>query len=286
MATVAVTCIKNGRTDSFGMPLIAGTYYPAVEINTANSLWSAGYVSVADASVFDQDPLAGTSPLDDFNVARSIAISRQPIETAANLAAELAAIGGGGSGGGGTFTESGTCTYGGGNVTITLPNALSGATLTLTPQTGAVGVDYSGDGGTTWIAVYGGDVDADTVITVGAICTDIRLRPIASGADIDYSVTARGAHLSWTGSITFAGGNEIVDLAQSISGATAYIYPSAGEVGIDYTADDTVNGSSSWTAVIGGDIGMDDSVTFGQVITGVRFRPIAAGAAADYLIRI
>ena len=93
MATVAVTCIKNGRTDSFGRPLIAGTYYPAVEINTANALWNAGYVSVADASVFDQDPLAGTNPLDDFNVARSIAISRQPIETAANLAAELASIG-------------------------------------------------------------------------------------------------------------------------------------------------------------------------------------------------
>jgi hypothetical protein len=93
MVAVAVTCIKNGRTDSFGIPLIAGTYYPAVEINTANALWSAGYVSVADASVFDQDPLAGTSPLDDFNVARSIAISRQPIKTAANLAAELALIG-------------------------------------------------------------------------------------------------------------------------------------------------------------------------------------------------
>ena len=93
MVAVAVTCIKNGRTDSFGRPLIAGTYYPAVEINTANALWNAGYVSVADASVFDQEPLAGTSPLDDFNVARSIAISRQPIETAANLSAELAAIG-------------------------------------------------------------------------------------------------------------------------------------------------------------------------------------------------
>jgi hypothetical protein len=93
MVAVAVTCIKNGRADSFGIPLIAGTYYPAVEINTANALWNAGYVSVADASVFDQDPLSGTSPLDDFNVARSIAISRQPIETAANLAAELAALG-------------------------------------------------------------------------------------------------------------------------------------------------------------------------------------------------
>jgi hypothetical protein len=89
MNDVFVTCIKNGRVDSFGIPLIAGTYYPAVEINTANALWNAGYVSVADASVFDQDPLSGTSPLDDFNVARSIAISRQPIETAANLAAEL-----------------------------------------------------------------------------------------------------------------------------------------------------------------------------------------------------
>jgi hypothetical protein len=92
MANVAVTCIKNGRSDSFGRPLVSGTYYPSVEIETAKALWNSGYVSVADASVFDQDPLAGTSPLDDFNVARALSLSRQPAQTSANLAAELAAI--------------------------------------------------------------------------------------------------------------------------------------------------------------------------------------------------
>jgi hypothetical protein len=94
MANVAVTCIKNGRSDSFGRPLVSGTYYPSVEIETAKALWNSGYVSVADASVFDQDPLAGTSPLDDFNIARALSLSRQPAQTSANLAAELAALGG------------------------------------------------------------------------------------------------------------------------------------------------------------------------------------------------
>jgi len=93
MANVAVTCIKNGRSDSFGRPLVSGTYYPSVEIETAKALWNSGYVSVADASVFDQDPLAGTSPLDDFNIARALSLSRQPEQTSANLAAELAALG-------------------------------------------------------------------------------------------------------------------------------------------------------------------------------------------------
>lgn len=94
MDTIAVTCIKNGRTDSFGRPLVSGTYYPAVEINTAEALWVSGYVSVEDPSVFDQDPLAGTSPLDDFNVARALSLTRQPQQTGANLAAELAAMAG------------------------------------------------------------------------------------------------------------------------------------------------------------------------------------------------
>lgn len=93
MATVAVTCIKNGRSDSFGRPLVSGTYYPSVEIETAKALWNSGYVSVADASVFDQDPLAGTSPLDDFNVARALALTRQPEQSRAIISAELAAVG-------------------------------------------------------------------------------------------------------------------------------------------------------------------------------------------------
>lgn len=92
MTTVAVTCIKNGRTDTFGRPLVSGTYYPEIDREHARSLWNSGFVSVADTSVFDDDPLSGTSPLGDFNVARAIAISRQPEQTGANLAAELAAI--------------------------------------------------------------------------------------------------------------------------------------------------------------------------------------------------
>ena len=56
MATVAVTCIKNGRTDVFGRPLIAGTIYPEIDIDVARSLWLSGFVSVADPSVFSSPP--------------------------------------------------------------------------------------------------------------------------------------------------------------------------------------------------------------------------------------
>lgn len=212
----------------------------------------------------------------------------QPTQTGANLSAELAIVGisGGGSSGGGTYTASGTVTYAGGNVTIALPHALAGATLTLTPTVGEIGVDYSGDGGTTWIAVYGGNVSTDTTITINAIATDIRLRPIASGATAGYSVLATGAHISWSGSITFAGGNVIVDLSQTVPSLTVYVFPSAGEIGVDYTGDAAPGIGSNWIAAAGGNIGTDDSIQFNTAVTGIRFRPIAAGAAADYLVRV
>lgn len=285
MTTVAVTCIKNGRTDTFGRPLVSGTYYPEIDREHARSLWNSGFVSVADTSVFDDDPFAGTSPLEDYNVARSLLVSSNPAETAAIVASEMALVGTT-SGGGGLFSVSGSVTYAGGNVTVTFPNALSGATLTLTPTVGEIGVDYSGDGGTTWIAVYGGNVSTDTTITINAIATDIRLRPIASGATAGYSVSATGAHVSWSGSITFAGGNVIVDLGQTVSLSTAYVYPSVGEIGVDYTGDASPGAGSNWIAVNGGNVIADTSVTAVTQVTGYRFRPIATGAAADYLVRI
>ena len=207
-------------------------------------------------------------------------------DTNAESAVLTTATGATGSGGGGTFTESGSVTFAGGNVTVTFPNALSGSTLTLTPTVGEIGVDYSGDGGTTWIAVYGGNVSVDTTVTINAIATDIRLRPIASGATAGYSVLATGAHLSWSGSITFAGGNVIVDMGQTVSLSTAYVYPSVGEIGVDYTGDETVGAGSNWIAVYGGNFSADDSVTRTGQTTGWRFRPIASGAAADYKVMI
>ena len=92
MATVAVTCIKNGRTDSVGNPLLSGVDY-TVEINLSKSLWQSGFVSVNDTSVFDDDPFAGTSPLEDYNVARSLLVSSNPAETAAIVASEMALVG-------------------------------------------------------------------------------------------------------------------------------------------------------------------------------------------------
>ena len=205
---------------------------------------------------------------------------------ATNLAAELAIAGvsGGGGGGGGTFSASGTATYSGGNVTIALPHAMAGATLILTPTVGEIGVDYSGDG-TNWIAVYGGDISTAQTITFDAVITHIRLRPIDTGASSAYSVTATGAHTVQSGSITFAGGNVIVALSNATSGATAYVYPSAGEIGVDYTGDASPNAGSTWIAVNGGNVIADASITALSVVTGFRFRPIASGAAADYLVR-
>ena len=93
MTTVAVTCIKNGRTDTFGRPLVSGTYYPEIDREHARSLWNSGFVSVADTSVFDDDPFAGTSPIEDYNVARSLLVSSNPAETAAIVASEMALVG-------------------------------------------------------------------------------------------------------------------------------------------------------------------------------------------------
>jgi hypothetical protein len=71
MNDVLVTCIKNGRFDRFGRPLVSGLSY-TLQWGLARDLWLAGYVSVTDSSVFD---------------ASSVDIRRP------NLAAELAAIG-------------------------------------------------------------------------------------------------------------------------------------------------------------------------------------------------
>ena len=284
MSDVLITCIKNGRTDSVGNPLLSGVDY-TVEINLAKSLWQSGFASVNDTSVFVDDPFAGTSPLEDYNVARSLLVSSNPAETAAIVASEMALVGTT-SGGGGLFSVSGSVTYAGGNVTVTFPNALSGATLTLTPTVGEIGVDYSGDDGTTWISVYGGNVSVATTITINAIATNIRLRPIASGATAGYAVSATGAHVSWSGSITYSGGNVIVDLDQAVSSLTAYIFPSVGAIGVDYTGDSAPGSGSNWIAAAGGDIGENDSIHFSAAVTGIRFRPIATGAAADYLVRV
>lgn len=52
MATVSVTCIKDGRSDKFGRPLVSGSSY-TIDYDLAFSLWEAGYISVANASIFN-----------------------------------------------------------------------------------------------------------------------------------------------------------------------------------------------------------------------------------------
>lgn len=190
-----------------------------------------------------------------------------------------------------TRTLSGTVVYADGNTLIDLGQPITGATMTVSPQTGAAGIDYTADAAPhvstgEWIAVYGGDVDANTQITFDAAITGIRIRPIASGADIDYTITAPGSKYYVTGAITFAGGNVLVALPTPMAGVSVFVLPSAGDIGVDYTADETPHVSTgAWTEVYGGDIATNDSIQITARITGIRFRPIATGASADYIVR-
>lgn len=190
-----------------------------------------------------------------------------------------------------TRTLSGTVIYADGNTLIDLGQPIAGATLTVSPQTGEAGIDYSADAVPhvstgEWVAVYGGNVSANSQITFGGTITAIRIRPIASGADIDYTITAPGTDYFATGAITFAGGNVLVTLPEPMSNVSAFVLPSAGAIGVDYTADVAPNVTTGyWTEVYGGDIIENSSIEFTSRITGIRFRPIAAGAAADYQVR-
>ena len=60
MANVTVTMLQSGRTDDWGRPLVAGNSY-SLDFDRAKSLWQAGFASVADPAVFDDDntPVAG-----------------------------------------------------------------------------------------------------------------------------------------------------------------------------------------------------------------------------------
>lgn len=60
MANVTVTMLQSGRTDDWGRPLVAGNSY-SLDFDRAKSLWQAGFASVADPIVFDDDntPVAG-----------------------------------------------------------------------------------------------------------------------------------------------------------------------------------------------------------------------------------
>lgn len=56
MATISATCIKSGRSDLFGRPIVLGVTYPSLDFDLAKSLWMSGHVSVADPSVFQSKP--------------------------------------------------------------------------------------------------------------------------------------------------------------------------------------------------------------------------------------
>lgn len=54
MSNVIVTILQSGRTDDWGLPLVAGNSY-SLEFDRAKSLWQAGFASVADPNIFEDD---------------------------------------------------------------------------------------------------------------------------------------------------------------------------------------------------------------------------------------
>lgn len=60
MSNVIITMLQSGRTDDWGLPLVAGNSY-SLEFDRAKSLWQAGFASVADPNIFEDDntPNAG-----------------------------------------------------------------------------------------------------------------------------------------------------------------------------------------------------------------------------------
>ena len=52
MNDVFVTCIKNGRSDQFGRPMVSGSSY-TLPWMLAKSLWQSGYVSHTSPAVFN-----------------------------------------------------------------------------------------------------------------------------------------------------------------------------------------------------------------------------------------
>lgn len=54
MSNVTVTILQNGRCDDYGIPLVAGSSY-SLDYDRAKSLWQAGFASVTDPNVFDDD---------------------------------------------------------------------------------------------------------------------------------------------------------------------------------------------------------------------------------------
>lgn len=51
---VTVTMLQSGRTDDWGRPLVAGSSY-SLDFDRARSLWQAGFASVADPAIFEDD---------------------------------------------------------------------------------------------------------------------------------------------------------------------------------------------------------------------------------------
>lgn len=86
-------------------------------------------------------------------------------------------------------------------------------------------------------------------------------------------------------SVTYAGGSALIALPRPMRNVSLYLHPSAGSIGIDYTGDGAPSAGGNWIAIDAGEIAAASNVVFLGPITGIRLRPIAAGAAATYNVR-
>lgn len=59
MSNITVTILEDGRCDDYGIPLVTGNSY-SIDYDKAKSLVQAGFASVADPAVFDDDNSPGS----------------------------------------------------------------------------------------------------------------------------------------------------------------------------------------------------------------------------------
>ena len=92
-------------------------------------------------------------------------------------------------------------------------------------------------------------------------------------------------HFNRSGSVDHAGGALVVAFLAALRDVGLMVHPSAGSLGIDYTSADDPLTTTDWIEVDVGAVAVGWSFVFAGPITGLRLRPIAAGAAATYTVR-
>jgi hypothetical protein len=90
------------------------------------------------------------------------------------------------------------------------------------------------------------------------------------------------------GSVVYVNGatdHALLAPGRQLRDVSLFLHPSAGSIGVDYTGDDTPSAGGKWIPIDAGEVSAGSNIVFLGPITGIRLRPIAAGAAATYIVR-